>query len=661
MKFFNRQEWGRTLLFTAALAVVGLLGCMITTSGPDDNGGNTTGATGHTHTWGDWAVTTPATCDAQGVEIRTCTQDASHIEARVVAQLTGTACNTGGGDHVHIWGDWTVTIPATCNAQGVETRTCAQDASHKETRVVAQLTGAACNTGGGDHVHTWGDWIVLSPAVCNAPGVEMRRCTQNPNHIDSRVVEQLTGAACNTGGGDHVHTWGNWAVTTPATCNAQGAETRTCTQDASHKETRVIAALTGAACNTGGGDHVHIWGDWVVLSPATCSAAGLETRTCTLDGGHKEVRTIDELTGAACNSGGGDHVHIWGNWVVTTPATCNAQGVETRTCTQDASHKETRPIAQLTGATCNTGTGNGATTKESAILVTVGFSASYNIGFNGEHWFKFVGNGEPVMFETKGNVVDTYINLDGYWWGYDDNSGEGSNALISFNTDLGETYYIKITPQNGTNGVYTFVVTKPTFNIRTNSITVVVGNSSSHTIYAGGTHWFKFVGDGKRTFFETGGNVVNTNISIYKGDDDRALYNGQNGVNFITISGQTYYISIRGNSGTYDFKVYHGTGDGSSQYYAKEVAKGYSATHTINYKGENWFIYQGTGLPVIFETKGNVVDTYINLDGYWWGYDDNSGDGSNALISFDSVLGDNYLIKVTPQSGTSGTYTFIVR
>ena len=47
--------------------------------------------------------------------------------------------------------------------------------------------------------------------------------------------------------------------------------------------------------------------------------------------------------------------------------------------------------------------------RERAIPVTVGFSESYTIQSSGEHWFKFIGTGEPVIFETKGDVVDTYI------------------------------------------------------------------------------------------------------------------------------------------------------------------------------------------------------------------------------------------------------------
>jgi uncharacterized protein (TIGR02145 family) len=315
MKLFNRQGWGRALLLAAALTVAWLSGCSITTGNPDNAGGSNTGVNVHTHTWGDWTVLTPATCGAQGVEMRTCTQDASHKDVRTIPQLTGTWCNsTGGAGHVHTWGDWTMTTPATCVAQGAETRTCTQDASHTEVRTTPQLTGAECNpTSGGEHVHTWGEWAVTLWPTCDEPGMETRLCTQDPSHKDKMGIPQLTGAACDsTGGwgGDHVHTWGAWVVTTPATCSASGVETRTCTQDAGHRESRGIAQLSGAACNSGGsGDHVHTWGAWVVTIPATCSSSGVETRTCTQDASHRESRGIAQLTGAACNSGGGGGIN----------------------------------------------------------------------------------------------------------------------------------------------------------------------------------------------------------------------------------------------------------------------------------------------------------------------------------------------------------------
>ena len=113
---------------------------------------------------------------------------------------------------------------------------------------------------------------------------------------------------------DHTHAFGAWTVTTPATCTAGGVETRSCA--CGETETRAIPA-TG-----------HTFGDWTVTTPATCTADGVETRSCAC--GETETRTIP-ATG-----------HTFGDWTVTTPATCTADGVETRTCT--CGETETRAI-----------------------------------------------------------------------------------------------------------------------------------------------------------------------------------------------------------------------------------------------------------------------------------------------------------------------------
>ena len=113
---------------------------------------------------------------------------------------------------------------------------------------------------------------------------------------------------------DHTHAFGDWTVTTPATCTADGVETRSCA--CGETETRTIPA-TG-----------HTFGDWTVTTPATCTADGVETRTCAC--GETETRAIP-ATG-----------HTFGDWTVTTPATCTADGVETRTCA--CGETETRAI-----------------------------------------------------------------------------------------------------------------------------------------------------------------------------------------------------------------------------------------------------------------------------------------------------------------------------
>ena len=154
--------------------------------------------TAHTHAFGDWEETTPATCTTDGVETRACACGATETRA---IPATG-----------HTFGAWTVTTPATCTADGVETRACACGAT--ETRAIP-ATG-----------HTFGDWAVTTPATCTTDGVETRSCT---------CGETETRAIPATG-----HTFGDWAVTTPATCTTDGVETRSCTCGAT--ETRAIPA-----------------------------------------------------------------------------------------------------------------------------------------------------------------------------------------------------------------------------------------------------------------------------------------------------------------------------------------------------------------------------------------------------------------------------------
>ena len=74
----------------------------------------------HTHAFSAWTVTTPATCTTDGVETRSCA--CGETETRIIP-ATG-----------HAFGAWTVTTPATCTTDGVETRSCA--CGETETRII---------------------------------------------------------------------------------------------------------------------------------------------------------------------------------------------------------------------------------------------------------------------------------------------------------------------------------------------------------------------------------------------------------------------------------------------------------------------------------------------------------------------------------------------
>ena len=109
----------RTLLTKTALTVGFVLAMAFTFSCSSDDGndnpppsaasdGSSSSGGIACATWGDWVIT-PATCEANGVKTRSCTSGTSSPEAGEVAQLA--------------WGDWEITIPATATA-GQAKRTC---------------------------------------------------------------------------------------------------------------------------------------------------------------------------------------------------------------------------------------------------------------------------------------------------------------------------------------------------------------------------------------------------------------------------------------------------------------------------------------------------------------------------------------------------------
>jgi hypothetical protein len=217
------------------------------------------------------------------------------------------ACDDGSSAHVHNWGEWVLTATATCSAEGVETRVCALDAAHKETRPVAINLAA----------HNYGEWKITKAPTETEDGEETRTCAHNVVHKETRSIVMP----------NHKHDWSDWEQITAPTCTIAGVETRTCALNAAHKETRAVVALG------------HNWIDWTQTRDPTCYRPGVETATCTRDG------IIGARTGEPINL----DAHQWGEWKLTKAPTTSAEGVETRTCILYPAHKETRPIPALGG------------------------------------------------------------------------------------------------------------------------------------------------------------------------------------------------------------------------------------------------------------------------------------------------------------------------
>ncbi len=92
------------------------------------------------------------------------------------------------------------------------------------------------------------------------------------------------------------------------------------------RKSNALYDMTDAAC-------AHSFGDWQVVSPATCTADGSRQRVCTRCGA-VEVQTLPAMG------------HKFGEWKTTKGPACTETGTEKRTCTV-CFKEETRVIAAL--------------------------------------------------------------------------------------------------------------------------------------------------------------------------------------------------------------------------------------------------------------------------------------------------------------------------
>ena len=92
------------------------------------------------------------------------------------------------------------------------------------------------------------------------------------------------------------------------------------------RRTKALYDMTDAVC-------AHSFGDWQVVSPATCTADGSRQRVCTRCGA-VEVQTLPAAG------------HKFSEWTTTKEPTCTETGTEKRTCSV-CSKEETRVIAAL--------------------------------------------------------------------------------------------------------------------------------------------------------------------------------------------------------------------------------------------------------------------------------------------------------------------------
>ena len=226
------------------------------------------------------------------------------------------------------------------------------------------------------HAHSFKVGVVTTQPTCTEDGERTLICSG----CGEKRLEPIPATG---------HKYGEWKETKAATCTATGTMTRTCSvcKNVENKtikakgHTEVADSAVAATCTTDGktaGSHCsvcgkvikaqtvikatgHKYGEWAVTKEPTCTAAGTQSRTCSVcknienktikAKGHTEV--ADSAVAATCTTDGktaGSHCsvcgkvikaqtvikatgHKYGSWTVTKAATCTEAGSQKRSCT----------------------------------------------------------------------------------------------------------------------------------------------------------------------------------------------------------------------------------------------------------------------------------------------------------------------------------------
>ncbi|MBQ9880887.1 MAG: leucine-rich repeat protein [Clostridia bacterium] len=329
------------------------------------------------HDFGEWTVTTAPDCVNKGEATRYCsrcdafeTEEADELGHNYVTVVTAPTCEERGyttytcsrcGDsHVDDYTDALghdyvpVVTGATCEEQGYTTYTCSR-CGDSYVDSYADALG-----------HDWGNWTVAVPATCTDPGIETKRCKRDGcNETETRASEAL--------GHDYA------AVVTAPTCEARGYTTHTCSRCSDSYVDSYTDALG------------HDWGNWTVTTPATCTEGGEESRSCKRDGCNEtETRAIVALG------------HDWGEWTVVKEATYLHEGQKVRVCSR-CPEKETGVIEKLTPDETNTDDVTGSQLAFQEDVVPADTEIIVDEEFDGVYF--------QLLNREKGNVQKQLFNI----------------------------------------------------------------------------------------------------------------------------------------------------------------------------------------------------------------------------------------------------------
>ncbi len=303
----------------------------------------------------DLTDTVPAECLTAGKETYTCTV-CGHIEEKELAALghsykesghLDAACETAGYDEYtcercgdtyretipatgHDWDEGKVTLGASCEIDGNTHYVCKNDPTHTKDEPKPPKTG-----------HKWGFWTKDE----TLPDTYYRVCENDNNHRDVKTAAEI----------DHEHNFngGNVVPVKSPTCSEKGLQYVYCTYESCPEYVEEELDMLP-----------HTPGEAEIVTAPDCVNIGKSQVKCTVCGNvleENDIPAIGHTYGEAWESDAAGHwhvcsvcgeksareAHVEDGGVVTTPATQEAEGVRTYSCTICGAQTRTETIAKL--------------------------------------------------------------------------------------------------------------------------------------------------------------------------------------------------------------------------------------------------------------------------------------------------------------------------
>ena len=320
------------------------------------------------HNWDTGVIKKQPTCTTAGEKTYTCTV-CHRTKTETLAAL-----EHNYGEPSYVWNG------TSCTAE----RVCSHDGSHKETETAtAAVTVMQNKDCVSDELSTYtasfqntafAEQTKENVVTANKLGHDFENGTwqsDGDEHWKKCSRCDVTDEASKA-----PHNWDTGVIKKQPTCTTAGEKTFTCTV-CSATRTETVSATGHSWSKEWKSDTTHHWHD--------CKNANCDVTENSAKDGYAEhsggtanctqqaVCTICGTAYGALDANG----HDWGAWAVTTPATTSAAGVETRTCKRDATHTETRDIPKLTPAPSGGGSSSGSSGGSSSTpAITVPVSGS---------------------------------------------------------------------------------------------------------------------------------------------------------------------------------------------------------------------------------------------------------------------------------------------